>query len=115
MQRKLLTVVETPSYLRDAERALSEAEREKIVAMLAADPTCGDLIKQGGGIRKLRVPIEGRGKRGGGRVIYFYHNETFPVFALAFFAKNDRADLRDKQRNALAAFVKHLTKTYGEK
>jgi hypothetical protein len=37
---------ERPSYLRDATKVLSEAERENIVSMLAADPTCGDLIKQ---------------------------------------------------------------------
>jgi hypothetical protein len=113
MEGKLITVVETPTYLRDATKVLSEAEREAVVAMLAGDPTCGDLIKQSGGIRKIRVGIEGRGKRGGGRVIYFYHNRAFPIFVLAFFAKNDRADLSDKERNALAAFVKNLVKTYG--
>jgi hypothetical protein len=113
MAGKLITVVETPTYLRDATKVLSEAEREAVVAMLAGNPTCGDLVKQSGGIRKVRIGVEGRGKRGGGRVIYFYHNQTFPIFVLAFFAKNDRADLSDKERNALAAFVKNLLKTYG--
>jgi hypothetical protein len=99
--------------LRDATRVLGANARDDIVTMLASDPTCGELIKKGGGIRKLRVGIEGRGKRGGGRVIYFYHDGTLPIFALAFFAKNERADLSDKERNALAAFVKNLVKTYG--
>ena len=118
MAGPLITVVETPTYLRDATlrdatRVLGEGERAEIVSMLAADPTCGKPIQQGGGIRKVRVGAQGRGKRGGGRVIYFYHNDTMPIFALAFFPKNERADLSDKERNALAAFVKNLVKTYG--
>jgi hypothetical protein len=35
------TVVETPSYLADAERLFSLDERKAIVDRLASDPTCG--------------------------------------------------------------------------
>jgi hypothetical protein len=108
-----LTVVETPAYLRDATKVLSDSERAEIVTMLAYNPTCGELVVAGAGIRKVRVGIAGRGKRGGGRVIYFYHNDHLPLFVLAFFVKNERANVSASERNALAAFVKNLVKTYG--
>jgi hypothetical protein len=38
------TVVETPSYLADAERLFSPEERMAIVDRLAADPACGVVI-----------------------------------------------------------------------
>jgi hypothetical protein len=64
------TVVETPSYLADAERLFSPEERTAIVDRLAADPTCGVVIPGSGGIRKVRFGFGARGKSGGARVIY---------------------------------------------
>lgn len=58
-------VVEAPSYLEDAERLLSEAERFAIVDNVAANPLQGVLIKGTGGLRKMRIGIGSRGKRGG--------------------------------------------------
>ena len=51
------TVVETPSYLADAERLFSPEERLAIVDRLAADPTCGVVIPGSGGIRKVRFGL----------------------------------------------------------
>jgi hypothetical protein len=52
-----------------------------------------------GGVRKLRWGLEGRGKRGGARVIYFHHGADMALFALTAFAKNERADLSQQDRN----------------
>lgn len=52
-----------------------------------------------GGVRKLRWGLEGRGKRGGARLIYFHHDASMPLFALTAFAKNERADLSQQDRN----------------
>jgi hypothetical protein len=59
------TVVETPSYLADAERLFSPEERLAVVDRLAADPTCGVVIPGSGGIRKVRFGFGARGKSGG--------------------------------------------------
>lgn len=72
------TVVETPQYLKASEALFSEAERADIVAMVAADPECGDVMEGTGGFRKVRVGRAGMGKRGGARVIYILRNEKFP-------------------------------------
>jgi len=46
------TVVETPTYLAIANKLFSGKERADIVALVAADPECGDLIRGTGGISK---------------------------------------------------------------
>jgi putative transcriptional regulator len=63
MASALHAVAETAAYLNDARRFLTEAEREEIVNMLATDPQHGDVLPGGAGIRKLRIGLEGRGKR----------------------------------------------------
>ncbi len=65
-----------------------------------------------GGIRKLRWGLEGRGKRGGARVIYFFHDPAMPIFALTAYAKNERADLSQRDRNDFRALTVLLVETY---
>ena len=67
------TVVETPTYLAIANKLFSEEERADIVALVAADPECGDVIRGTGGFRKVRVARKGMGKSGGARVVYIWH------------------------------------------
>jgi hypothetical protein len=50
-KRTVQTVVETPTYLAVANKLFSEQERADIVALLAADPECGDVIRGTGGFR----------------------------------------------------------------
>ena len=104
----LITVAETRSYLARAEKLLSEEEREAIVMELASNPTAGVVIPGTGGLRKMRVGLAGRGKRGGARVIYFFHSERMPVYLLAVFAKNERADLTASERAHLRTVVAGL-------
>jgi len=106
------TVVETPAYLADAERLFSQIERAAIVDRLAADPKCGVVVPGGGGIRKVRFGFGSRGKSGGARIIYLFGGEDLPVFALAVFAKNEKADLSVAERNALGKMVDGMIKGY---
>src|SRR5258708_38449445 len=106
------TVVETPSYLGDAERLFSPDERAAVVDRLAADPTCGVVIPGSGGIRKVRFGFGARGKSGGARIIYVFSGESLPVFILAAFAKNEKANLSSAERNALAKVVTEIVESY---
>jgi hypothetical protein len=78
---------------------MSDDERALLVDYLAYNPAAGDLIPGTGGVRKLRWALDGRGKRGGARVVYFYHDAGMPLFALTAYAKNERADLSQQDRN----------------
>src|SRR5882724_4495766 len=106
------TVVETPSYLADAERLFSSQEHAAIVDLLAADPACGVVIPGSGGIRKVRFGFGGRGKSGGARIIYLFSGEGLPVFILAVFSKNEKANLSPAERNALGKMVDAMVKDY---
>lgn len=92
---------------------MSEAERMAVVEMLASDPQAGDLIPGAGGLRKARIPLRGRGKRGGGRIITFFHDLRMPVFLIAAYAKNDRGDLDPGQRRKAAALTDAIRAQYG--
>jgi len=63
------------------------------------------------GIRKIRVPLKGRGKRGGGRVVYYYQNEISEyVLFLMIFSKNERETLSPSQEEALIKEVEMFLK-----
>jgi hypothetical protein len=106
------TVVETPSYLADAERLLSPVEQKAVVDRLAADPGCGVVMQGTGGVRKVRFGFGGRGKSGGARVVYLFGGEDIPIFVLAIFAKNEKANLTAAERNALGKMVAGILDDY---
>jgi DNA-binding transcriptional regulator YiaG len=72
-----------------------------IVALVAADPECGDLIRGTGGFRKVRVARKGMGKSGGARVVYIWHNPRFPVFLITVFPRNQKENLSMAELNEL--------------
>ena len=107
------TIVELPEFLRKSEKLLTIAQRSSIINYLAEHPASGDIVQGTGGIRKLRWSAQGRGKSGGVRVIYYYHNETIPLFLLTVFGKGEKANLSKSERNELAKFTSLLIKQYG--
>lgn len=107
MTRALHTVIETETYLRSAERVMSEEERAATVVYFAANPQAGDVIPGGGGLRKARVALAGRGKRGGARVITYFAN-AHGVYLLLAYAKNEQGDLTPDQARTLARMIETL-------
>ena len=109
-----VAVVEMDEFLSATRKLMSDDERFALVDYLASNPSAGDLIPGAGGVRKLRWALQGRGKRGGARVIYYFHCEDVPLFALTAYAKNQRADLSDAERNDFKRLTKSLAETYGK-
>lgn len=106
-------VVETPDYLADAKSAgLTEAERKHIIDLVANNPTLGDRIEGTGGARKLRFAGRGHGKSGGYRVITYFGGGDIPVFLLAVFAKGDKVNLSQAERNELKQELAGLAADY---
>ena len=115
MSTRPVTVVETAEFQRQASTVFSANEVKDLITHLAYDPAAGSVMRGTGGVRKLRWAASGRGKRGGARVIYFFHNDTLPVFLFSTFAKAARSDLSQAQRNQLNGIVNEIVKTYGGK
>ncbi len=113
MREPRVTVVETKVFTGRAKGRMSAAEVDRAIEVIARDPLCGDLIQGTGGIRKVRFAVKGRGKSGGVRIVYYYYNESMPVFLLTVFAKNEKADLTRAERNALGKVARALRESYG--
>ena|SRR5688572_15890303 len=107
----LHTVVETPTFVRRTEKLLSSEEREALILWLAQYPEAGDPIVGTGGVRKLRFAAKGKGKSGGVRVIYYFHDRDMPIYALVLYGKGERADLTSDERKAVAAFAAAIKAT----
>ncbi len=103
--KRLQTVAETRAFSQDIDAMLRPAERDAVIAGIAADPDGGELIPGTGGLRKRRIPLPGRGKRGGARVITLYLGDRFPVYAVFTYAKNEREKLSPQQTQTLMRIV----------
>jgi hypothetical protein len=106
---KLITVAETPFFMRQAAAVWDDAEREDFIEFIARNPDAGDIIPDTGGVRKVRWARTGSGKRGGTRVIYFYHDANRPLYLLMVYAKARQENLTaDEKRTVrkLAATLK---------
>jgi hypothetical protein len=110
----LHAVVETPEFLSDASPILNDAERQALINFLAENPTAGDIMQGTGGARKLRWGAKGRGKSGGARVITFYAGADLPVFLMAIFGKNEKANLSVAERNELREVLAEIATAYRE-
>ncbi len=100
-----------PEFIRRAAELLTESERRAVIDYLAEHPRAGDLMQGTGGIRKLRWGRGSRGKSGGARVIYYYHDQRIPLYLLTVFGKNEKDNLSKSERNDLAKLVSLLIDT----
>ncbi|MFN0109967.1 MAG: type II toxin-antitoxin system RelE/ParE family toxin [Blastocatellia bacterium] len=105
---KLLGFRETSRFTSRVVELLDDEDYAKLQLYLAEFPDAGSLIKGGGGIRKLRYALPGRGKSGGARIIYFWAVENGLILMLEIYAKNEQGDLSDDQVNALRKEVKGI-------
>ena len=112
MSNAPMTVLETPGFVRDAAAAFTDEQRWEMITFLAANPEAGDLMPGTGGGRKLRWGGPGRGKRSGVRVIYYYHDESLPLFLLSVFAKNEKANLTKAEQNQMKILLPRLVAGY---
>lgn len=85
---------------------MSDDEYKELQEALVIRPDRGAVIKNGGGLRKIRWALEGRGKSGGVRVIYYWMTEDDQIYMLFVFPKNAQENLSDAQTKQLRQIVK---------
>jgi mRNA-degrading endonuclease RelE of RelBE toxin-antitoxin system len=97
--------VEVSAFTAAVLKHLPEEEYKDLQKLLAANPAAGDVIPGCKGLRKLRWRAEGRGKRGGVRILYYWAVAQEQILLLDLFAKNENDDLTPKQYKILKAYV----------
>jgi len=107
------TVVETTEFIKKAKTCILEGQKDKFIAYIAEYPLKGDLIQGTGGSRKIRWFSSGdKGKRGGVRIIYYYHSSEMPIFLFTVYGKNQKANLSKTERSTLKIIIKQIVASY---
>jgi mRNA-degrading endonuclease RelE of RelBE toxin-antitoxin system len=87
------TVIETPTFQKQAEKIWSESERLTFIDWIAVNPLSGDVIPGADGARKVRWGRAGSGKRGGVRIVYFNLTERGEVILIMMYTKSDQTNI----------------------
>lgn len=103
------TLVPIGTFEARARKLLGKAGFDDLLEFLARHPKAGRIVRGTGGLRKVRFARPGKGKSGGTRVIYYFHNDTKPIFLLLIYAKADQDDLTDAQKALLKKHVEAIT------
>jgi hypothetical protein len=98
--------VETPVFTGLVCKRLDDDDYRALQITLLLRPEQGAVISGSGGLRKIRWGAEGRGKRGGFRIIYFWHRASATFCMLFLYQKNEQGDLSAAQARALARLVR---------
>lgn len=111
MRDPLLNVhfVRLSVFDRTAKGLLTDEDERKMEQEIVDAPDAAPVISETGGIRKIRVAMQGRGKRGSARVLYLYVPTTDTVYLILAYGKNVKDSIskaEKKQLKALAAALK---------
>jgi mRNA-degrading endonuclease RelE of RelBE toxin-antitoxin system len=98
--------VETRVFSRQRREHLEEEQFRALQNYLLEDPHAGARMPGAGGLRKLRWSSEGRGKRGGIRIIYFVVEAREVILLLLLYPKNVQDDLSAEQKRMLRELVR---------
>ena len=115
-EEKLLirSFIEVPLFSkRWAEIGLGDDELLSLQILLLKDPTSGPVMEGTGGIRKVRFPLENKGKSGSVRVCYTDFEEYEVTYLITAFTKDEQENLTKSEKNVLKKLVKSLKEEAG--
>jgi hypothetical protein len=105
-----MQIVRTGLYLRQMKRlGASSTDMGRLEAEIAVNPQAGDVIPGLMGLRKIRFSLGNKGKKGGGRAIYFLMVSDDVAVMIFAYAKSAQEDLTTEQRKAALALLKEMT------
>src|SRR5439155_12697413 len=85
--------IEDEGFHQRRKHILNEDEFFRLLEWLLLHPHAGQIIPHSGGLRKIRWAIQGRGKRGGARIIYFWWISDEKILLLDVYSKAAKENL----------------------
>jgi hypothetical protein len=98
-------IIETSIFTRQVQALLTDEEYRSLQMTLILHPDLGVVIPGSGGLRKVRWSLQGRGKRGGVRTIYYWAVSKAQILMLLMYAKNEQDNLTPEQLKFLRRIV----------
>ena len=100
-----MTFIETSVFTKQIQSLISDNAYRQFQQELIFNPAAGDIIRGGGGLRKIRWSAGGKGKRGGIRVIYYWYTAKNEIYLLLAYAKNEKDNLSQNELKILRRLV----------
>lgn len=97
--------IETKIFTKQITKLLPDEEYKRLQSTLILSPEAGDLIRNGGGLRKIRWKLAGTGKSGGIRAIYYYLSKKQHIFFVIAYAKSRQDNISDKELATLRKII----------
>ena len=98
--------VETAIFTKSLHETLSDEKYRSVQLSLLLRPSHGPVIRGSGGLRKVRCRVQGRGKRGGVRIIYYWDEANDVIYLLFIYKKVEQDDLTPQQLKILRKLVR---------
>lgn len=103
-----MVFVELTPFVAFREEYWTDEDLRAMQNFLLLAPDAGDLIRGGAGLRKLRWSAQGRGKRGGARVIYYWLVPKDCIYLIYGYVKSRTEDLTAEQVNGLRDLMRDM-------
>ena len=100
-----------PSFDREWDKmGMTDKELQALQEELTLDPKKGTPITGTGGLRKIRVAFDGRGKSGSARVCYVDFEVHEQIYLITAYPKNEKDNLNQEEKNNIKTLIKILEK-----
>lgn len=99
--------IEASTFTKLLPKYLSDEEYQALQTYLMQKPDAGDLVRGSGGVRKVRWALDGAGKSGGVRVIYYWKTQDHEIWMLTIYSKSERATIPSHVLKQIAEAIDH--------
>jgi hypothetical protein len=103
-----LTFVETSIFTKCFLDIGDDENLQNLQSELLNNPEKGKVIQNTGGLRKIRIALSGKGKRGGGRIIYLYIKTRSKIYLVYAYSKGELENLTEDDKKRLKILVNHI-------
>lgn len=108
----MITFIEHPLFTEFVQNWMPENDYRAFQLWLAKNPDVGAVIPGMAGLRKARMALPGRGKRGGARVLYLYFRCGETIFLVYAYTKGDFENLPPEKRKSMKHLIEEIKREF---